>query len=485
MRRVVIVGGGVSGLATAYHLGRPSERAAEGDPSAGIGFDVTLLEADDRLGGKISGAEVGGIGVDTGPDAVLMRAPAVASLMTELGLDDDLRAPSGGGAYLWSRRRLRPLPPGSVFGVPDRLWPLLRSGLLGPWGFVRAGADLVLPRAALTGDPTIEELLRPRFGRQVFDRLVEPMLGGVHAGRAGRLSARSAAAEVFALADGKRSLYLALRNRRSAPATGSAQPARPALMTLDGGLGRLVDALAAAVAAVPGTQVRTGARVTGIARRDGGYRITGEGFEPVDADDVVVTTPAWAAGPLLRPLAPAAADALDAIPYAGVATVILAYSPDVLGGVPRGTGFLVPPAEHRLLVGCTWLTSKWPHLLDGARDRPPVVIRAMVGRDGDQAWSTMDDATLLVAVRRELAESMGLHGEPYDVRVCRMPAAMPQYTVGHADRLNAVDGALAALPGVQVTGAGYRGVGIAGCLTQARDAAAAVRARSAEAVGAR
>ena len=178
--------------------------------------------------------------------------------VADLGLDDDLRPPSGRGAYLWSKGALRP-PAGSMFGVPDRLWPLLRSGLVGPLGFVRAGADLVLPRPARPGtDPTIEQLLRPRFGRQVFENLIEPMLGGVHAGRASRLSARSAVPEVMALAAGRRSLYLALRTRRraaapaAAPLAGTSRPPAAALISLEGGLVRLVDALRASVEAAPG-----------------------------------------------------------------------------------------------------------------------------------------------------------------------------------------------------------------------------------------
>jgi len=506
-RRVVVVGGGVSGLATAYHLTRERSEGADGEDGArrggaprggGAPVQVVVLEGAPQLGGRIATRTVAGTRVDAGPDAVLVRSPAVAGLLTELGLDPLLRAPAGGGAYLWSRGRLRPLPPGSVFGVPQRLWPLLRSGLLGPLGFVRAGADLVLPRRAAGGDPTIEQLLRPRFGRQVFERLVEPMLGGVHAGRAGRLSARSAVPEVAALADGHRSLYLALRGREPKPGPrrgpGPGPAPRPALMTLDGGLSVLVDTLRDAVVAAGG-QVRTGARVTSLTRLaagpgpgGAGYRLTGTGFDPLEADEVVLATPAGEAGRLLHPLAPAATAALEAIRYAGVATVLLAYRPQDLPPLPAGTGFLTPPVEGRLLVGCTWLTAKWPHLRSGLRSglqQDPVLVRAMVGRDGDQAWAALDDVALVAAVRAELAEAMGLHAEPVDVVVRRMPGAMPQYTVGHADRLAAADRALAGLPGVHLTGAGYRGVGISGCLAQAAVTADAVRRRAGEPVGAR
>jgi oxygen-dependent protoporphyrinogen oxidase len=440
-----------------------------------------------RLGGKISGAKVGGIVVDTGPDALLVRSPAAAQLVCELGLEESLRPPSGTGAYLWSRGRLRSLPPGSVFGVPDRLWPMLRSGLLGPLGFIRAGGDLVLPRREPATDLSVEELLRPRFGRQVFERLVEPLLGGVHAGRAGRLSARSAAPEVMALASGHRSLYLALRERkqRTAPGvTSGAAGARPLLMSLDGGLTLLVCALADAVVAA-GAVVRTGAAVRELRSEEGRYLLAGTGFEPLVVDDVVIATPAWVAAELLRPAVPDAARALADIEYVDVATLILGFERGDIPEGPRGTGFLVPPVEGRLLVGCTWLTEKWPHLLTEASSPTPVLIRAMVGRDGDQAWSLLDDDELVAAVRAELAESMGLRAEPVAVHVRRIPAAMPQYTVGHADRLAAIDAALRAVPGIHLTGAGYRGVGLSGCIVQADQAASAVLARDLSVVTAR
>ena len=497
-RRVAVIGAGVSGLATAYHLtaaGRRPPGTVDLDPDRSVP-EVILIEADRRLGGKVATEQLAGLPVDTGPDSILVRAPVADRILTELGLDPLRRAPAGTGAFVWARGRLRPLPAGSMFGVPDRLWPLLRSGLVGPLGFVRAGADLVLPRPARPdADPTIEQVLRPRFGRQVFENLIEPMLGGVHAGRASRLSARSAVPEVMALASGRRSLYLALRTRRRAAVPGaaasgatgtagpagsaaSAAPSGAALISLEGGLARLIDALRAAVEAAPGARVLTGVRVTAVQRAGQGYLVLADGMPPLAVDDVVIATPAWEAARLLGPLAPAAAEAAGAIPHAGVATVIVAYRPETIGRPLVGTGFLVPPAQGRLLVGCSWLTSKWPQLA-GHR---VVLLRCMVGRDGDQAWADLDDDALLAAVRAELAESMGVTGEPVAVHLRRMPRAMPQYTVGHADRLTAITAALVGLPGVQLTGAGYRGVGIAGCLAQAEATAAAVLGRRLEPV---
>ena len=522
-RTVVMVGGGISGLATAYRLHRgpagsegparsEGSAGAEGTPgpggSAGLegsagseaSVRVVLLEAAERLGGKVATAEVAGLRVDVGPDALLARSPLVRALLVELGLATHVQRAEPLGAYVWTRGVLRRLPPGSLFGVPERLLPLLRSGLLGPWGTLRAAADLVLPRLRTGPDPSIAELLRPRFGRPVFDRLIDPMLGGVHAGRAEALSARSAVPEVHALVSRHRSAYLALRQRRAGSAGGGARPGGNAgpgpnpegspgsghhlvpggpaagtlpadlgLVTLDGGLGELTAALHRGLA---GADVRTGTVVRGLHRSGAGYRLTLENGNTIDADAVVLATPAAVSADLLRALSPAAAAALDGIPTVGVATVTMAFPRSAVARPLDATGFLVPPAEGRFLVGCSWLTQKWPYL---HRD-DLVVLRCMVGRHGDQRWSELDDATLVARVRAELAEALGgLQGEPRQVRIARWPRAMPQYTVGHADRLAALDVALAAIPGIIATGAAYRGVGLSGCLVQAEACAQVVR----------
>ena len=454
-QHVVVVGGGISGLATAYRLLHTDDAPR-----------VTLLEAGSRLGGKVATATVAGLPVDTGPDSLLVRMPAVRTLLNDLGLADQVEGPAPSGAYVWTRGALRPLPPASLFGVPERLLPLLTSGLVTPFGLLRAGADIVLPRRELPADPTIAELLRYRLGDQVFDRLVDPMLGGVHAGRADRLSARSAVPEVMSLLEGARSVYLTMRRREKKPATG------PALVSLPGGMSRLLDAL---VAACADADLRTDSAVTSITRTDDGrYDVTLADGSVLSADDVVITTPAYTAATLLADLAPTAALALASIEYVDVATVMLSYRKDQVRRPLDRTGFLVPPVDGRLLVGCSWLTSKWGHLAHDTR----VVIRAMVGRDGDRRWLAMSDDEMVSAIHTELVSAIGVTDAPSEVHVQRWPAAMPQYTVGHADRLATIDAALAAIPGIHLTGAAYRGVGLAGCISQAARTATAVLERS-------
>lgn len=447
----------MSGLASALFVRR----------RLGPTHPVTVLERSDEPGGKVRTVDVAGLAVDTGPDAFLARASDLGGLVDDLGLRSQVVEPMSSGAYVWSRGRLRPLPPGAAFGLPERLWPLLRSGLLSPLGVARAGLDLVLPATRPGGDPTIEELVRPRFGVEVYERLVEPLLGGVHAGDPAVLSAGSAVPEIAALSGGGRSLYLTMRKRR-APRDRSARRRPAALVSLHGGMGGLVEAL---VEAVGPSCVRTGVGVGSIARGPHGSLVLATDRGEIDADDVVLATPSWAAAEILAGSTPIASTLLRDTPYVDVANVTLAYRCGDMPPLPPGTGFLVPPAERELIVGCTWLTSKWPHL---AQDEV-VLVKAMVGRYGDDRWLRMDDDTLVVQVREGLHRMVGVAADPVDVLVQRWPRSMPQYVVGHADRLAAIDTDLAAAfgggrdgpAGVHLTGAAYRGVGLAGCVAQA------------------
>jgi oxygen-dependent protoporphyrinogen oxidase len=447
-QRVVVVGGGVSGLAAAYHLcraGRPN-------------LEVVLVERDDRLGGKVRTQRIGGHLVDTGPDALMVRAPAMRSLLEDLGLADATVAPGAGGSFVWSRGRLRTLPPSTMFGIPQRLLPLLLSGLLSPLGIARAGLDLVLPRRAVPADEdlSVGALLRPRFGSQVFDRLIDPLLGGIHAGRADLLSARSTVPEIDALARRSRSIYLALRRqpRRSAPAVG------PALVSLDGGLTRLVDSL---TAAIDGCDVRLGIEVEALRRAGDRYVLQLSDGSELAADAVVLTTPAFVTAPLLADLAPDAAEAAAEVPYVDSASVTLLYPREALTRELDGTGFLVPADDDLLLVGCSWLATKWPHLADPST----VLLRAMVGRYGDRRFVDMDDEELVARVHADLVRTMGMSVAPVEAQVQRWPRAMPQYTVGHQGRLDRISRALRELPGVHVMGAACTGVGVASCVGQA------------------
>ncbi len=449
---VAVVGGGVSGLATAYWL------AAE------HGVDVVVLEAGDQFGGKVSTQTLAGMPVDTGPDAFLSRGADLVDLVGRLGLAGEVVGPLPGGASIWSRGRMHPIPRFNAFGIPDRMRPMLRSRLLSPLGILRAGLDLVRPSTDFGPDPTVAQVLRPRLGDEVVERLVQPLLGGVHAGSVDRLSARSTVPDMLEIAGSQRSLMLALRRRRrSAPAPAPAGPPAPVLVSLRGGLGRLVGAL---VDAVGRERLLTGAPATGLHRTADGWRVETPQVD-VLASTVVMAAPAHAVARLVAAAAPDLAAELSGIDYVDVATVTLALRKDEVGEL-TGTGFLVPPVEDTMLVGCTWLTSKWPHLAGG----DTVLLRCMVGRDGDDRWTTMDDGSLVEAVRADLARIMHLTAAPTATLVQRWPRAIPQYLVGHAERLERLD---ALVPdGIHLTGAAYRGSGLAACVAGARNTATAV-----------
>jgi oxygen-dependent protoporphyrinogen oxidase len=295
----------------------------------------------------------------------------------------------------------------------------------------------------------------------VFDRLVEPLLGGVHAGRAAELSAHSTVPDIERLARNNRSLYLGLRKmrRHAPPATGA-----PVLITLAGGLGRLVDAL---VARLSGDDLRLDTAVRGIARVGAGYRVDLSDGQSIPADAVVLATPAFVTAGLLADLAPEAATVLAEIPYVDVATIWLAYPRSAMGRPLDGTGFLVPPEEGKFLVGCTWSSAKWPQLADDKL----VLIRCMVGRRGDTRWLDMDEDTMVRRVHQELVEAMGLTAGPIHQSIQRWPKAMPQYLVGHQHRLDALDAATGHLPGLHLTGAADRGIGLASCVANAKRSA--------------
>ena len=427
----LVLGSGISGLATAYYLRRG-------------GSPVTVLEASGQVGGKVTTLEVAGLPVDVGPDAFLSRGADLRQLIEDLGLTGDIVEPQTGGSYIWSRGKLRPIPPGAAFGLPDRLVPLLRSGLLSPLGVARAGFDIVLPATKTNDDPSIADLVRPRFGGDVYHRMVEPLLGGVHAGDPAQLSARSTVPEIYAIASGSRSVYLSMRKRPKP--TGKRQAP---LVSLRGGMGRLTQALAREV------DVRLNTPATTLERTADGWRVN-----DLTADHVVLATPAYVTAELLRATAPELANELQ-IPYVDVANATLAFRPSDVPALPLGTGFLVPPIEREFIVGCSWLTNKWPHLVND----DVVLIKCMVGRAGDRRWLPMSDAEIVEGVRDGLARILGIDAEPQETLVQRWPRAMPQYVVGHAERLSRIDRLTP--PGLHLTGAAYRGAGLAACTTGA------------------
>ncbi|MEV4094871.1 protoporphyrinogen oxidase [Streptosporangium saharense] len=452
---VVVVGGGIAGLAAAWYLRQGGE-----------GVRVTVLDGARRIGGKLFASEVAGVQVDAGAEAMLARRPEGKALAEAVGLGGELRDPGTTRASILSRGALRAMPAGQVMGVPSDLAALARSGVLSPVGLARVPLDRVLPATLVTTDVSVAAYVRARMGEEVVERLVEPMLGGVYAGRAERLSLEATMPAVAAAARSERSLLTAAREIATGP-----KQAGPVFTTLRGGMG----SLPAAVAKASGAEIRTGVTVRELRRTEGGWRlVTGPVPEPevIEADAVVVAVPAPAASRLLAAEVPGAAAELARIEYASMAVVTLAYPRDAFPEPPTGSGYLVPPVERRAVKAATFSSVKWPHLAEA--DPGLIVLRCSVGRLGEEALLQRDDAELVALAVEEMAEVAGARGLPRDSRVTRWGGSLPQYDVGHLDRVARVRAAVAPHPGLAVCGAAYDGLGVPACVATARTAAARI-----------
>ncbi len=458
---VVIVGGGISGLAAAFFL---RDR----------GLAVTVLEGSPRLGGKLAVSEVAGIEVDEGAEALLARRPEGTDLIRAVGLAGRLVPPGTTAAAIWTRGRLRPLPRRQLMGVPADLDELQSSGILSPPGLARAREDLRLPPTPRDGDVAVASYVGARFGPELVDRLVDPLLGGVYAGRSDELSLEATLGGLAQAARQHRSLAEAAASLLPGPGS---PPGPPVFTTLAGGLGTLP----AAVAAGSGAVVRTGAMTRELARTVPGDGAGGGGWEltvgptrapeRLAADAVILAVPARPAGRLLAgvPGAAAAAAALGEIDYASMAVVTLAYPRGAFGRPLEGSGYLVPAVDGRAVKAVTFSTVKWPHLRSAHPDLE--IVRCSVGRAGEEALLQRDDAGLAGLAAADLTAATGVRGAPAAMRVSRWGGGLPQYAVGHLQRIARIRGAVAALPGLAVCGAAYDGIGIPACIASARLAA--------------
>jgi oxygen-dependent protoporphyrinogen oxidase len=446
---VVVVGGGIAGLAAARTLLQADGAAPH----------VTLLEADGRLGGKISTVRIASKSVDVGAEALLARVPAGIELCRELGLEGELTSPLETSTYVWARGRLRELPAGILGGLPDGVGPVLRSGILSPGGLARATLDLALPRSSADGDCSVGELVGARLGKQALDRLVDPLLGTIYGADCHSLSLRATAPQIEKIAREHRSLILGLRAAKPPPRSG------PMFLTVAGGLQRIVERLGEELCDV---ELRLGTPAELLEHAPGGrYRLQLPAGETLLADGVVIAAPADRAARILGYVSPSAATELRSVRYVSTVVVTLRYAGSAAPRPLGGTGFLVPQSERRLLGACTWLSAKWAHLAaDGE-----LWLRCSIARSAVSQARELDDEALVRRVAQELREAMGLSGAPLDWLVTRWENALPLYEPGHLDRLARLKEHMVLLGGVALAGSAYGGMGVPQCIMQGQVAA--------------
>jgi oxygen-dependent protoporphyrinogen oxidase len=458
---VVVVGGGISGLAAAHRLASARER-----------MRITLLEASGRLGGKVISARFGPHTIDLGAESLMVRAPALGQLCRELDLEQSLVTPSRSTIHVYARGALRELPAGILGGLPDGLAPLLRSGILSPAGIARAALDLLLPPTPSEPDCAVAQLVGKRLGKEALERLFDPLLGTIYGASCAELSLRASAPQIATLAREHRSLIRGLLAAER-PAAGSQGPP---LRTLAGGLEQLVGRLAQRIA--PAVDCRLNAPVVEIARERGGLRLTLQrhGLQAPEcllADRVVIATPAAQAARLLEAIAPQAASELSAIRYTRAVTVALRFASDAQPALPDASGLIVPEQARRALGACTFLSAKWPHLdSDGE-----LLVRCALSRTALERADAQSDREIVGALLADLREILNLRSEPLGSMVARFPAATPIYAPSHHERIARVEAEIGAIEELALAGAAYHGIGVPQCIESGQQAAAQMLVR--------
>lgn len=467
MPRIVVVGAGITGLVAARELARVPD------------FDVLCLEASSQVGGQVHTIEVDGAAVDVGAEAIHLGAPQVAALVRDLGLDSEVVGAAPGGSVMATRKGLRPLPAGVGPTGPTRVWPVLKSGILTIPGLLRAGLEPVgARRRRFSEDTSVGEFTRSRFGREVTDVFVDPLLGNLHGGDVFQLSLQATAPQLQGDAhDGTSMLLKNLRPKnlrpknlrrkpRSKAGSGAPKPSSmPMFATWPQGLSTFTEALAAQ----SGAQLRLNSPVRALHRDGASWQVELAGGEQIPADVVLLTTPGPVSAALLAGHCPQAAQALQAVPMVSVATVVLGYDPSAAAANPtlrEHNGILLGSTRARTFKAATNLSRKWPHL--AARRH---LLRASVGRVDNDLAESLDDQAMTSRVAQEIGELTGLSAQPQLAQVHRWPAAMPQLVVGHKERIRRAREALDQVGGIELAGCAVDGLGIGSTVRSGEQAA--------------
>jgi len=460
---VAIVGGGISGLAAAFYLNRLAASTATGTSRP---LHIDLFEAEIYWGGKIRTSHRDGLTLELGAESFLSRKTPAIELCQQLGLASRLRGtnPANRKTLVWHRGKLKRLPAGLTGFVPGNMRSLFLNTLLSPVGKLRVAADFLLPAKRTGGDESLADFMTRRLGKQAYRRLVQPLLCGIYAGQGDQLSLAATYPELRSLEQQYGSLIRGLKHRQHSGRT-SRPPAFPPFVTLPGGMAELVETLKRQL---KNTQLRQNCRIEDCRIVDGRWSIRSSdrdgNLEARQFDALLITTPAFAAATMIQGQAPQLAAQLREIPHVSTATVNLWYDAAHFTHPLDGYGFVIPEEQQRGLTAVTWTSSK--HF-----DRASAhlrLLRAYLGRAGAELDPDSSDAAILSIVQRELKRTMGIDGTPAGYEIRRWPLGSPQYNLGHLERLQNIERGLQRCPGLFLSGASYRGVGIPDCIRTAR-----------------
>ncbi|MBY0596747.1 protoporphyrinogen oxidase [Bacillus bingmayongensis] len=448
-KKVVIIGGGITGLTTAYYLQKEIREK-------GLPIDTLLIEASGKLGGKIQTVRKNGFTIERGPDSFLERKESAARLARELGLGDELVNNATGQSFVLVNNRLHKMPSGSMMGIPTQIAPFLFSGLFSPIGKLRASFDFVLPRSKPVSDQSLGEFFRRRLGNEVVENLIEPLLSGIYAGDIDQMSLMATFPQFYQVEQKYRSISLGMRNL--APKKAKDAAVKGIFLTLKTGLQSIVDTIEERLDA--GTVVK-GTRIEKVAKIGDGYTITLSNGKEIEADSIVVA----ASHKVLPAMFAQYKDFrfFRNIPSTSVANVTLAFPKESIQRDIDGTGFVVSRNSDFSITACTWTHKKWPHTTPEGK----VLLRCYVGRPGDEAIVEQTDEEIVQFILEDLQKTMDIKANPDFTVVSRWKDAMPQYTVGHKERMKKLTTFMEQeLPGVYLAGSSYAGSGLPDCIDQ-------------------
>ncbi|MCR8644171.1 protoporphyrinogen oxidase [Paenibacillus sp. N1-5-1-14] len=464
-KKIAVIGGGITGLSAAYYVHKQLEKQ-------GLEAEIQVYEASPHFGGKIHTKQREGILFEKGPDSFLSRKLPIIELTKELGLEGELTGtnPDAKKTYILHRGELHPMPDGLVLGIPSKISPFIGTSLISPAGKLRALMDLILPRRDDIADESLGDFLERRLGSEVLDRIAEPLLAGIYAGDTHELSLQATFPQFANMERKYRSLILGTMRAKKAP-----QPNLPSIpsaagksmfMTYRKGLKTLVDGLLGALQ--DHADLYNNIVVDRIVKQVGqdSYELfLSDGTKEI-VHYVIIALPAYQTAKLLADIASSAV--LDKLEYVSVANVVLAYKRDELNYNFDGSGFVIPRSEKRFITACTFTSEKWLH----TAPKDKVLIRCYVGRSGQQEWTQLTEEQMVQRVRQDLQEIMGIQAEPLFTEVTPLHRSMPQYGVGHLDRIETLRNDLKqVMPHVWATGACFHGVGLPDCIRQGREAA--------------